>query len=56
MGEEAASADSSVMTGLGEADLAFVIDPVDGTLNYASDLPLFAVMAAALHKASPWRP
>ncbi len=39
--------------GAGEADLAFVIDPVDGTLNYASDLPLFAVMAAALHKGEP---
>jgi fructose-1,6-bisphosphatase/inositol monophosphatase family enzyme len=26
----------------------WVIDPIDGTLNYASDLPLFAVMAAAL--------
>jgi fructose-1,6-bisphosphatase/inositol monophosphatase family enzyme len=53
VGEEAASADASVMTGLGEADLAFVIDPVDGTLNYASDLPLFAVMAAALRKGEP---
>ena len=53
VGEEAASADASVMQGLAEADLAFVIDPVDGTLNYASDLPLFAVMAAALRKGEP---
>lgn len=53
VGEEAASADPGVVAGLGEADLAFVIDPVDGTLNYASDLPLFAVMAAALHKGEP---
>ncbi len=53
VGEEAASADPAVMRGLGEADLAFVIDPVDGTLNYASDLPLFAVMAAALSKGEP---
>ncbi len=53
VGEEAASADPGVVAGLAEADLAFVIDPVDGTLNYASDLPLFAVMAAALHKGEP---
>ena len=32
--------------GLSEADLAFVIDPVDGTLNFASGLPLFGVMLA----------
>lgn len=53
VGEEAASADPSIVAGLAEADLAFVVDPVDGTLNYASDLPLFAVMAAALSKGEP---
>jgi fructose-1,6-bisphosphatase/inositol monophosphatase family enzyme len=50
VGEEAATADPSLLAKLGEADLAFVIDPIDGTLNYASDLPLFAVMAAAIIK------
>lgn len=48
VGEEAASADPSIVAGLASADLAIVIDPVDGTLNFASDLPLFAVMAAVL--------
>lgn len=48
IGEEAATRDPSLLGGLGGADLAFVIDPVDGTLNFAQDLPLFAVMAAAL--------
>jgi fructose-1,6-bisphosphatase/inositol monophosphatase family enzyme len=53
VGEEAASADPSIIAGLVDADLAVVIDPVDGTLNYASDLPLFAVMAAALVRGEP---
>ncbi|HEV7260495.1 MAG TPA: inositol monophosphatase family protein [Bosea sp. (in: a-proteobacteria)] len=50
VGEEAATRDPSVLRRLADADLAFVIDPIDGTLNYASDLPLFAVMAAAVVK------
>jgi fructose-1,6-bisphosphatase/inositol monophosphatase family enzyme len=48
VGEEAVSRDRSRLDGLGEAELAFVVDPVDGTLNFASGLPLFGVMAAAL--------
>ena len=39
-----------VLDGLGEAELAFVIDPVDGTLNFASGLPLFGVMLAVVVK------
>ena len=37
-------------TGLDEADLAFILDPVDGTMNFACGLPLFGVMAAAVMK------
>ncbi len=48
IGEEAMAADPGLLAALPEADLAFVVDPVDGTLNFASDLPLFAVMGAAL--------
>jgi fructose-1,6-bisphosphatase/inositol monophosphatase family enzyme len=48
VGEEAASADASVLDGLMQADLAFVVDPVDGTSNFAWGLPLFACMAAVL--------
>ncbi len=48
VGEEAASADPSIMAGLMQADLAFVLDPVDGTSNFAWGLPLFASMAAVL--------
>jgi fructose-1,6-bisphosphatase/inositol monophosphatase family enzyme len=50
IGEEAMAADPGLLDALPDADLAFVIDPVDGTLNFASDLPLFAVMAAALFR------
>lgn len=48
VGEEATSADPSRLALLAEADLAFVIDPIDGTANFAAGLPLFAVMAAAI--------
>lgn len=48
VGAEAATRDPALLRRLADADLAFVIDPIDGTLNYASDLPLFAVMAAAI--------
>jgi fructose-1,6-bisphosphatase/inositol monophosphatase family enzyme len=48
VGEEGVSADPARLRGLGDADLAFILDPVDGTLNFASGLPLFGVMAAAL--------
>lgn len=48
VGEEAASADPSLLGALTGADLAFVVDPVDGTANFASGLPLFGVMAAAI--------
>ncbi|MER8829260.1 inositol monophosphatase family protein [Mesorhizobium sp. M0938] len=44
VGEEACSDDPALLQGLGEADLAFVIDPVDGTFNFASGVPLFGVM------------
>jgi fructose-1,6-bisphosphatase/inositol monophosphatase family enzyme len=48
VGEEAASADPSILSRLKGADLAFVIDPVDGTANFAAGMPLFGCMAAAV--------
>jgi fructose-1,6-bisphosphatase/inositol monophosphatase family enzyme len=48
--EEAASRDHTLLDGLADADLAFVVDPVDGTSNYAAGLPLFGVMAAAIRR------
>ena len=48
IGEEATSADPSRLRLLADADLAIVVDPIDGTSNYAAGLPLFAVMAAVV--------
>ncbi|MGX9116345.1 inositol monophosphatase family protein [Mesorhizobium sp. BHbsci] len=50
VGEEACSDDTALLQGLGEADLAFVIDPVDGTFNFASGVPLFGVMLGVVVK------
>jgi fructose-1,6-bisphosphatase/inositol monophosphatase family enzyme len=48
VGEEAASADPALLDRLGDAPLAFVVDPIDGTRNFVAGLPLFGVMAAAI--------
>ena len=48
VGEEAAADDPAILDGLGDADLAFVIDPIDGTKNFASGLPLFGLMVAVV--------
>jgi fructose-1,6-bisphosphatase/inositol monophosphatase family enzyme len=50
IGEEGVSRNAGLLDGLGDADLAFILDPVDGTLNFASGLPLFGVMAAVVAK------
>ncbi len=50
IGEEGVSRDPRLLDGLDKADLAFILDPVDGTLNFASGLPLFGVMAAVVMK------
>jgi len=48
VGEEAAEADPHLLDRLAGAELAFVIDPIDGTWNYASGLALFGVILAVL--------
>lgn len=50
VGEEACSDDPALLRGLGDAELAFVIDPVDGTFNFASGVPLFGVMLGVVVK------
>lgn len=46
IGEEAASANPDLLQRLREPGSVWVIDPIDGTSNFASDLPLFGVMLA----------
>jgi len=48
VGEEAAAADASLLDRLAEAERAIVLDPLDGTFNFAHGVPLFGVMAAVL--------
>jgi fructose-1,6-bisphosphatase/inositol monophosphatase family enzyme len=50
VGEEAVAADPRLLDQLKDADLAIVVDPVDGTANFAAGLPLFATMAAVVHQ------
>jgi fructose-1,6-bisphosphatase/inositol monophosphatase family enzyme len=50
VGEEAAAADTSVLARMtGEAPV-WVIDPVDGTLNFASGIPIFGTMVALIRR------
>ena len=48
VGEEAASRNPALLGRLAEADMAIVVDPIDGTSNYAAGVPLFGVMAAVI--------
>ena len=48
VGEEAAGRDASLLDRLVEAERAIVLDPLDGTFNFAHGVPLFGVMAAVL--------
>lgn len=47
VGEEGTYRDPTVLQELSTAELAFIVDPIDGTKNFVSNLPLFGVMAAA---------
>ena len=50
IGEESVAADSTLLDAVGGAELAVIVDPVDGTANFAAGMPLFAVMAAVVSK------
>ena len=46
IGEEAVSDDASILSRLADADLAGVIDPVDGTWHFAHGTPMFGSILA----------
>ena len=48
IGEEAVDEDAGILGALPEASLAVIIDPIDGTWNYANGLPLFGVILAVV--------
>ncbi|MCC7321067.1 MAG: inositol monophosphatase [Rubellimicrobium sp.] len=53
LGEEAVAADPALRPRMGTAEHAVVIDPVDGTWNFAKGLALFGTIAAVLHRGRP---
>ncbi|GGD91125.1 inositol monophosphatase [Aureimonas endophytica] len=50
IGEESVAADPALLPRLAEAELAIVVDPIDGTANFAAGLPAFGVMASVVAK------
>lgn len=53
IGEEAISKQPDLMDGVGDAELSFIIDPVDGTWNFAHGMPLFGTMVAVCRFGQP---
>jgi len=53
IGEEAVSRHPELLDGIGDAELCFIIDPVDGTWNFAHGLPLFGTIIAACRFGHP---
>lgn len=53
IGEEAAHARPELRDEAAKAELAFIIDPVDGTWNFAHGLPVFGVILAATRFGRP---
>ena len=52
VGEEAAHADASLLNRLGD-DLCWIIDPIDGTNNYAAGRPPFGILVALAKHGEP---
>lgn len=50
VGEEASARNPALLNMLVDADLAFLIDPIDGTRNFVAGLPLFGMMVAVCHR------
>lgn len=50
VGEEASETNPALVSALADAELAFVIDPVDGTFNFQAGLPVFATNLAVVRR------
>lgn len=53
LGEEGVAADKSLRALMGTADPCVVIDPVDGTWNFAKGLAVFGILLAVLRGGKP---
>ena len=50
VGEEAVAQDPTLSSGIADAELAVIIDPIDGTWNFANGLTTFGVILAVTHR------
>jgi fructose-1,6-bisphosphatase/inositol monophosphatase family enzyme len=50
VGEEAVAADPAILPAISKEPLVWVIDPIDGTANFACGNPVFAVMVGLVKK------
>ena len=46
VGEEAVFEDARILDRIGDAETCFILDPIDGTWNFAHGLPVFGVIVA----------
>ncbi len=53
IGEESVAADRALRAVMGTADPCVVVDPVDGTWNFAKGLAVFGVLVAVLRAGKP---
>lgn len=53
VGEEAASDDSALRGKIADAELCFILDPLDGTWNFVNRLPLFGMIVAVTRFGVP---
>jgi fructose-1,6-bisphosphatase/inositol monophosphatase family enzyme len=53
LGEEGVAADKSLRAEMATADWAVIVDPVDGTWNFAKGLSVFGMIVAVLHRGVP---
>ncbi|MEM6758563.1 MAG: inositol monophosphatase [Pseudomonadota bacterium] len=53
VGEEAVAKNGDLLDGIGKAELSFIIDPVDGTWNFAHGMPLFGTIIAVCRFGQP---
>ncbi|RYH09322.1 inositol monophosphatase [Tropicimonas sp. IMCC6043] len=51
VGEEAVAEDATVLERIGASETCVIIDPVDGTWNFAKGLSTFGVLLAVTHRA-----
>lgn len=48
LGEEAVAKDEGLLNKLPAADMAFIIDPIDGTWNFQADHPMFGMILSVI--------